>query len=125
MLGAKLSKEQQETVLMAIKNYKGNVQKLEAAIGALFIGSNYGWRVLKIIHSPATYKSYESILGIKYQDVCPERTEISKKSFGLAVADKLQSFWAVATGKTSIKNKQHIDDILAIEHQVNEAGVTK
>jgi len=123
MLGLQLTKEQEQTILSVIKNYKGNAPKLEGAIGALVIGSNYGWRVLKIIHSPATYKNYESILNIKFQDVCPERTELSKKSFGLAIADKLKSFWSVATGKKSIKNKLHIDDAKAIQRQVKESGV--
>ena len=122
MLGLNLNDQQEAIIRKSIGSFKGNVSKLEGAIGALVVGSNYGWRVLKIVHSPATYKNYEEILGIKFQDVCEERTPLSKKSFGLAVADKLKSFWAVATGKKSIKNKQHLDDDSEIQSQVEKLG---
>ena len=119
MLGIILTDKQEKVVKKSIRSYRGNAAKLEGAIGALVVGSNYGWRVLKIIHSPATYKSYEEILSIKFQDTCRERTPLSKKSFGLAVADKIASFWAVATGKKSIKNKAHFDDEDEIQRQIN------
>lgn len=119
MLGVELTDKQDKTIKKSIRSFRGNAAKLEGAIGALIVGSNYGWRVLKIIHSPATYKNYEKILGIEFQDVCRERTPLSKKSFGLAVADKIQSFWAIATGKKPLKNKTHLDDEDEIQHQID------
>lgn len=125
MLGINLDPEQEQIVAKSIADYKGNVVKLESALGALLLGSNYGWRLLKIVHSPATYKSYEKILGISYQDVCPERTELSKKSYALAIADKWKSFWAVASGKKPIKHKHHIDDGSEIQKQIIELESAK
>lgn len=115
MLKLKLTKEQEKTIQHSLVRYRGNAVALESALGALFIGANYGWRVLKIIHSPATYKKYEDILGVSFQDLCPERTLLSKKSWGLAIADRLNSFWAIATGKKKIKDKAFLDNDFADE----------
>lgn len=104
-----LNKEQLETLESKIIDFKGRAQVLESALGALIIGQKFGWRVIKLVHSPATVKRYEKILGLKFQDVCPERTKQSGRSVGLTVADKLQSFWAVALGKKNVPDKSHID----------------
>lgn len=69
------------------------------------IGRLYGWRVLKMIHNPSTYRKYEKILGLKFTDICPERTDLSYKSRGLAAADKMNSFWAVVRGEKLVKGK--------------------
>jgi len=122
MLGVELTDKQEKSVKKSIRSYRGNAAKLEGAIGALVVGSNYGWRVLKIIHSPATYKNYEKILGVEFQDICRERTPLSKKSFGLAVADKIKSFWAVATGKKAVKNKAYFDEESEIQNQLEIGG---
>ncbi|MFT6916296.1 MAG: hypothetical protein ACJAWL_002630 [Motiliproteus sp.] len=105
-----LTDEQQTQLTERIAKFKGSATTLESAIGALVLGQHYGWRVLKIIHTPSTYKKYETILDITFQELCPERTELSKKSFGLAAADKLNSFWSVVMGKTPIKNKGMLVD---------------
>lgn len=110
MLFTFLNEEQNETIKKSLDEYRGHVPTLEAAIGAIFVGHRYGWRVLKIVHSPATYRKYEKILGIKFQDICPERGELAHRSLGLAIADKLNSFWAVATGKKKIKEKATLAD---------------
>lgn len=102
--------EEQNTILEAkIETFKGTVDVLESAIGALVVGQKYGWRVAKMVHSPATIKKYEKLLGLKFEDVCPERTKLSKRNVGLRIADKLKSFWAVALGKTAVPNKAHLD----------------
>lgn len=93
----------------AVKDFEGQLGVLESAVGALVVGHKFGWRVLQIAHSQATLKKYEKILGLKFKDVCPERTELSKKSIGLRIADKLKSFWAVALGKTPVANKDCLD----------------
>lgn len=100
-----LTEEQENIILDKMKNFKGLVTTLEAAVGALVIGQQFGWRVLKMIHNPSTYRKYEQLLGIRFEEVCPERTPYSKRSLGLRVADKFESFWAVATGKKKVENK--------------------
>ncbi len=120
MLLPDLSDEEIATIEKSIKDFRGISTTLESALGALIIGNKMGWRVLKMCHSPATLKKYEKILGISYEELCPERTELSKKNFGLVAADKLKSFWAVATGKKPIKNKSDLGQPEEVESQINK-----
>ena len=101
----KLSSEEEARLVKAIREFKGQVPVLESAMGALLVGQHYGWRVLKIVHNQTTYNKYEKILGVKFQDVCPERTDLSKKSVGLKIADAANSFWAVVRGKIEAPGK--------------------
>lgn len=103
-----LNKDQEAIIQKALKEFKGQIDTFESALGALIIGQHYGWRVLKIIHSPATYKKYEKLLGLSFEDICPERGALAHKSIGLMVADKMNSFWAVVLGKIEVKNKLRI-----------------
>jgi len=119
MLLPELSDEQVATLEKSIKEFRGISTTLESALGALIIGNKLGWRVLKMCHSSATLKKYEKILGIKYEDICPERTELSRKNFGIVAADKLKAFWAVATGKRSIKNRADLSSPEEVEKQVD------
>lgn len=108
-------------ILQHIKDFKGQANNLESALGALVIGMHFGWRVLKITHTPATYRSYEKILGIKYQEVCPEITPLGKKkSIGYAITQKIGSFWAVIMGRKKVPNKGG----LASEEEVQQIAET-
>ena len=99
----------EEVIIKSMSEYRGLGTTLESAVGALVIGQHFGWRVLKMFHNPSTYNKYEQILGVSFKEVCPERTEFSKKSVGVKAADKLKSFWAVARGKKQIANKGMLD----------------
>lgn len=118
MLYSFLTDEQNAVIQQSIAQYRGHATALESALGAVVIGHNYGWRVLKLVHSPATYRKYENILSVKFQDLCPERGPLSNKSRGLAIADKLNSFWAVATGKKKIEDKSELGDEKEIERDL-------
>lgn len=105
-----LSDEQESSLVDRINTYKGQATTLESAIGALVIGQRYGWRVLRIVHTAATYKKYEEILGLSFKEVLPETTETSQRNLGFRIATKLDSFWSVVTGKNKVENKGLIDD---------------
>ncbi|WP_298610824.1 hypothetical protein [uncultured Thiothrix sp.] len=101
----------EELILQKMREFKGIATTLESALGALIVGQYFGWRVLKLLHTPATYRHYEKVLGIKFQDVCPEITEMGKKkSIGYAITEKLGSFWAVIMGRKKVPNKGNLDD---------------
>ncbi|MCC7516718.1 MAG: hypothetical protein IT470_05180 [Pseudomonadales bacterium] len=117
-----LAPELQKQLYGAMREFRGNCFKLESALGALLIGKAMGWRVLKIIHSSATYKEYETILGIRFQDACPENTPLSRKSYGYSIAEKLKSFWAVATGKKPLKEKMLLGSIEEVSLAVANMG---
>ena len=123
-----LSEEDEQTILQHMKEFRGVGTTLESALGALILGQYFGWRVLKLLHNPATYRSYEKILGLKFQDVCPEKTEYSEtKSVGYAITQKLGSFWAVVMGKRKVADKGKIGDQSEVERHVADhvAGMDK
>ncbi len=101
-----------------IRAFRGNFDTLESALGALVIGRVAGWRVLRLVHSPQTYRRYESILGLEFQGtfpwsdelVMPERGPYAKKSVGLKVTDALGNFWdMVKTGDARKRAAEPLD----------------
>lgn len=90
----------------SVKIFKGNMNVLESAVGALVVGRHCGWRVTRILHSGSTYRQYEKILGIKFKDVCESRGKYSYKSTGLKIADKLKAYWKIANGLKTIIGKK-------------------
>ena len=92
----------------AVKNFQGNGTTLESALGAVLMGQMFGWRVLKMIHNPTTYRKYEKILGLKFRDISKEETALSKRNVGMKAADKLKAFWEVVRGTQQVKDKGHI-----------------
>lgn len=74
-----LDEETEQSILQHMKEFRGVGTTLESALGALVLGQFFGWRVLKILHNPATYRKYEKVLGIEFKAVCPEITEFGQK----------------------------------------------
>ena len=91
-------------VRKAIDEFKGQSSELESAIGFLFVGHAFGWKVIHLIHSQATVRKYEAILDIKAKEAFPERTAHSMRSVGFTIADKLSNFWKAVKGETDNKN---------------------
>lgn len=101
-----LDEATEKLILKKMDDFQGLGTSLESALGALIIGQYFGWRILKLLHTPTTYRRYEKALGVKFQDVCPEITEKGKrKSIGYAITEKLGSFWAVIMGRKKVPNK--------------------
>jgi hypothetical protein len=116
-----LDEETEKKILQRIDDFQGIGTTLESALGALIVGQYFGWRVLKLIHNPSTYRSYEKALGIEFKDVCPEITEMGKKkSIGYAITEKLGSFWAVIMGKRKVPQKGMIGSEEEVERRVAE-----
>ncbi len=126
-----LDEETEQIILQQMKEFRGVGTTLESALGALVMGQYFGWRVLKILHNPGTYRRYEKALGIEFKNVCPEITELGKqKSIGYAITEKLGSFWAVVMGKRKVPEKgmianqeevkQAVDQVKKIEKEANK-----
>ena len=45
-----------------VENYHGDSDVLFSSIGALMVGRKYGWRVLMIVSSSASYAKYQNIV---------------------------------------------------------------
>lgn len=99
----------------AIDRYQGDSSILESAIGALIFGNKFGWRVLRITHSSHSYGKYEKILGVKFREVLPERTDLSNRSLALRLADSMDRFWDLASGKIPGKTRE----LVVTENQIN------
>lgn len=109
----------EQKILQNMQEFRGIGTTLESALGALIVGQFFGWRVLKLMHNPATYRKYEKVLGVEFKAVCPEITEFGKKkSIGYAITEKLGSFWAVVMGKRKVADKGLIADQAEVEKQV-------
>lgn len=106
----KLTDEQNKELAARSEEFNGQITTLSAAIGAIHVGHIYGWRVLKIIHSPATLKKYEQIIGLKYEEICPETTENSMRNVGYRVSQKIGAFWKVVLGQVKVENKNEAND---------------
>ena len=105
----KINAEQEKQIREVLANYKGNINRLETAIGALIVGQHYGWRVLRMAHSPSTYRAYEQVLGIRFEEACPEKGPLAMRSIGLKAAEKLGAFWDVVMGRQPVPKKGDVE----------------
>lgn len=82
----------------AICNFKGNANELEKAIGVLFVGQQYGWKVMLLVHDKKTISKYESILNVSFREIMPEVGPLADKSAAWKVAKTLSNYWAAVKG---------------------------
>ena len=88
-----------KTVTQAIMDFRGPLPELESAIGMLFLGYTFGWRVLYMVHSIRTVRKYEGILGIVAKDAFPETTPHSERSRAFNVLGTVSNFWKAVKGE--------------------------
>lgn len=93
----------------AIKDYSGQSNYLEGAIGALMFGRHVGWKPLLLIHDRKTLKRYESILGVEFREILPEVGEMANKSVAWKAAQKITNFWKAVSGHTAGVRSPKID----------------
>lgn len=105
-----LTDEQNQVLIDSIESYRGHVSTIETAIGAIVVGQKYGWRVLRMVHSANTMKKYEKAIGLKYEDICPESTEHSKRNIGFRFAQTIGKYWDVVMGRQKVDRKAEIDN---------------
>lgn len=92
----------------AATRFKGQFDELESAMGMLFLGPLVGWRVLVLIHNKRTIKKYEEILGISIREEFPPEGELTDKSLGYAMAQKLNAFWKAVAGEISLPDRREL-----------------
>jgi hypothetical protein len=109
---AKLTDEQDAQLKQieteAIAEFQGDLTQLEAALGMLRMGHHFGWKVLYIIHSKKTIRTYEEILNIKIRDIFEESGPSSYRSVGFNLAQRYSNFWKVAGGDIKIPRRQDV-----------------
>ena len=82
----------------ATRDFSGQFDELENAIGMLMIGRLVGWKVLALIHNKRTIKNYEKILGINIREAFPPEGPLTYKSLGYKIVQKIGSFWKAVSG---------------------------
>lgn len=84
----------------ALNNFGvGHAGELESALGMLYMGHAFGWKVLYIIHSASTVRKYERILDIVAKDFFPAETEHSDRSYAYVAVKKVSNFWKAIRGE--------------------------
>jgi len=78
--------------------FKGQLNDLEGAIGALLVGRHLGWRPLYLMHDRKKIKKYEDILGVDFREVLPEIGEKATKSIAWGAFQKFNNFWKAVNG---------------------------
>ncbi len=91
-----------------IYHFVGQVDELEAAIGMLFIGPLFGWKVLVFIHNKRTIRKYEEILGIKVREAFPAEGPYHNKSVGYEFVQKIQQFWKGVSGEIVVEDRRKL-----------------
>ena len=81
----------------AIKAYGGDLTLLERAVGALMVGRYIGWQGVRLVHLRSYYK-YEKMLGVKFNEILPERGPLWNRLEAVRSLDKLGRFWQVVKG---------------------------
>lgn len=93
----------------AIAEFRGSFGDLESALGMLRLGHHFGWRVIYLVHSKATVRKYERILGIKVREIFGEDGPSSERSMGFRLSRAFSSFWKVVSGEQKIADRTTID----------------
>lgn len=97
-----LTAEQRAVIDQAVRQYSGMSDTLSSALGALAMGHYVGWRGLLMVHNRQTVRRYEEILGVKFSEIMPERTDQTDRLLGIRIADQLGKFWAVVKSEIRI-----------------------
>jgi len=94
----------------AIKDFQGNSDVLESAIGALHVGRVMGWKILYLTHSTSTIRKYEKILGLSFREVLDDETALSSKSLAFKAVQKVSNFWKAVKGEIpNIRSQEFIE----------------
>jgi hypothetical protein len=86
------------------REYKGDSHALFMAIGALFVGRLYGWKVIRVFISTTPYARCQKILGLDFKDVMEAETPLSDRALAYRVVKRLKEFWGIVKGQLPIED---------------------
>ena len=81
------------------KEFKGQINELESAIGFYMVGRQFGWKPLILIHDKTTVKKYEDILQISFRDELDAAGAYAHKSNAYRAVLEIKSFWKAVKGE--------------------------
>lgn len=94
-------KEVMEIVDSAFDRFSGSEEEIAKAIGVFIIARKIGWKPTFLLHSTATIRKYEKILGITFRDVLPEVGPLARKSVAWKLSEKVSNFWKLVKGQST------------------------
>src|SRR5690349_21974357 len=90
------------------RNFVGQFDELEAALGMMLLGRLVGWKVLALIHNKRTIRKYEEILGINIREAFPEEGPLAEKSQAYMLVKKLGQYWKAVSGDLKVENRREL-----------------
>jgi hypothetical protein len=108
-MSAEEQKRFHEVIDKAVNEFGGIFDELEKALGMYILGRYLGWKPLLIIHSKGTIKKYEAILGIEIRTEFAAEGPHAKRSMAFDMAERIKSFWKVASGEQKVEDRRWIE----------------
>lgn len=91
------------------KEFQGQINELESAIGFFMVARQFGWKPLLLIHDKNTIKKYEKILQLNFRDELEAVGPYAEKSVAYSAVLKIKSFWKAVKGEVpGIKTREVI-----------------
>ena len=81
------------------QEFKGQINELEQAIGMWFVGRQFGWKVMLLVHDRKTIAKYEKLLGIDFRNEVPDVGKYAHKSLAWNAVQKVSNFWKAVKGE--------------------------
>lgn len=88
--------------------FSGNFDELEKAVGMLFMGRLFGWKVLALMHNKRTVRKYEKILGIQIREFFEEEGPLSSHLPSYELVKKLGNYWKAVSGEFKLEDRREI-----------------
>ena len=83
----------------AIRQKNIQLDELEPALGMYMIGFHFGWRILYVLHTKKTIRKYETLLGIKINEVFDEYGPDADRTNAFKVLQSVNNFWKLVSGE--------------------------
>lgn len=98
----KTDKEFNELINEKMVTFKGDIPDFFRAVGMLYVGRRYGWRVMRLVAPRPVWAFVTREFGDP-KELMPERGDLYHKSVGLRAVDTIGDYWGV------IRRHVHID----------------
>lgn len=105
----KTDQELTDHIAFICKEFKGQLPELSQAIGALYLGKHFGWRVLRITISSKTYARHQRHLQLDFKEEMLPEGELAYKSVGLKIVNTAQKFWEAVEGHFKMDSKERTE----------------
>jgi hypothetical protein len=89
-----------------VREFDGQFDELENALGMMLLGRLVGWKLLALIHNKRSIRKYEEILGIKIREAFPEEGPLTHKSAAYELIKKLGNYWKAVSGETKVEDRR-------------------